>query len=90
MEYEWDEAKRRANYEKHGVDLLEAVLIFEDVTLIEQDPRAYEGEIRWKATGLVDDECFVLVYTDREDKRRLISAWKGGRRGRAKYKARYP
>ena len=88
MEFEWDEEKRISNIEKHDVDMVEAVLIFEGFTFIEQDPRDY-GEVRWKATGIIDEECFILIFTDRGDARRLISAWKGGRRDRAKYQARY-
>jgi len=33
MEFEWDEAKRSEIYQKHGVDLLEAALIFENNVL---------------------------------------------------------
>lgn len=29
MTFEWNEDKRNQNYDKHGVDLLEAALIFE-------------------------------------------------------------
>ena len=30
VEFEWDEIKRAEVYKKHGVDLLEAALIFEN------------------------------------------------------------
>jgi uncharacterized DUF497 family protein len=29
MEFEWDEAKRITNIEKHGIDFLDASLLFE-------------------------------------------------------------
>jgi len=89
MDFEWDETKRQTNILKHDVDLLEAVVIFDDFTVIEQDSRDYGGETRWKATGMIEGECFVLIYTQRGNAMRLISAWKGGRRARRKYQTRY-
>jgi len=89
MEFEWNEAKRQSNIAKHVVDIVKAALIFDGYTFIEKDPRDYGEEIRWKATGYVKDECFVLIYTDRGTARRLISAWKGGRRDKARYQASY-
>ena len=46
MEFEWNEEKRAQNYEKHGVDLLEAALIFEGSTLAREDTRHDYGEKR--------------------------------------------
>ncbi len=39
MEFEWDEAKRRQNLAKHGVDLLFAALIFGGPVLTRVDDR---------------------------------------------------
>lgn len=39
MDFEWDETKRQSNIEKHQVDLLDAVLIFESWVLTERDER---------------------------------------------------
>ena len=89
MEYEWDEAKRQSNIEKHQVDILEAVLIFENWVLTEPDDRFDYGEVRFKSTGVVDGIYYVLVHADRGGRARLISAWKGGRRDRRKYQEGY-
>lgn len=89
MEYEWDENKRRTNIEKHKVDLLDAVLIFENWVLTEPDDRFDYGEARYRSTGFVDVDCYVLIHADRSGTRRLISAWKGGQRDQRKYQARY-
>lgn len=85
MDLEWDEAKRQSNIAKHRVDLLEAALIFEGWIMVSPDSRDGYGEVRYKAIGMVDGECYVVVLTLRHVVKRLISAWKGGRRDRAKY-----
>jgi uncharacterized DUF497 family protein len=55
--------------------------------LISIDDRQDYGETRWMALGMVADECFVVVYTERNDAIRLITAWKGGRDERSYYEA---
>jgi len=53
--------------------------------LKKKDRREEYGEKRFVAIGLVEDECFVLVWAHRGNKRRLITAWKGGRDERQDY-----
>ena len=79
MLFEWDETKRQSVFEKHGVDILYAALIFEGDIISKVDDRADYGEIRIISMGMVEDECFVVVHTDRNGTTRLITAWKGGR-----------
>jgi|1185.fasta_scaffold1233699_2 uncharacterized DUF497 family protein len=62
----WDEAKRRSNVAKHGVDLAEAEL-FEFETALVEDDRDAEGEQRFRAVGFIGDRLYFLVYTLRED-----------------------
>ena len=88
MLFEWDEAKRQGNLAKHGVDLLDAALIFERMTMTARDNRRDYGEPRYKAVGIADGVCYVVVYTLRGDAVRLIAAWKGGRNVRRDYEAR--
>jgi uncharacterized DUF497 family protein len=89
MDFEWDEEKRQANIEKHGVDPLLAALIFQGYTVWAQDTRQDYGELRFKSIGMVDGVCYVVVHTQRDGLTRLISAWEGGRRDRRKYQAGY-
>ncbi|WJH42259.1 BrnT family toxin [Aliirhizobium terrae] len=70
---------------ERGVDILYAALIFERPVLTRIDDRADYGEVRQIALGMVDGECFVVVFTDRDNVRRLITAWKGGRGDRSRY-----
>jgi uncharacterized protein len=87
LQFEWDEDKRREVRDKHGVDLLEAALIFEGVTLTKVDNRADYGEVRLISLGLVDGEPYIVIHTERQGVTRLITAWKGGRHDREEYEA---
>lgn len=85
MEFEWDEDKRQQGIAKHQVDLVYAAAIFAGVTVTATDGRTEYGEVRQVAIGKVDDAVFVVVFTERGDRVRLISARKGGRRDRRKF-----
>lgn len=88
MEFEWDEEKRRQGIAKHQVDLLLAAGIFEGPVFVADDDRADYGETRKIAVGMVGAELFVVVFTERDGRIRLISARKGGRRDRRNYQTR--
>lgn len=42
-----------------------AALIFEGYVLTRKDDRADYGEERWISLGMVENECFVVVHTER-------------------------
>jgi uncharacterized protein len=86
MNIEWDETKRLANIEKHSVDFLDAVFIFENPVIESVDTRENYNEERWQALGHVDDDHFMVVYTWRGKNRRIISAWKVNEHGKRRYK----
>ncbi|MFN7496820.1 MAG: BrnT family toxin [Hyphomonadaceae bacterium] len=46
MEFEWDHEKNKANILKHGVDFIDAMLIFETFVLSAVDRRHDYGEQR--------------------------------------------
>ena len=87
MDFEWDENKRQHVFATRGVDLLYAALIFDGVVLTKRDDRRDYGEIRYISLGMVDDECFVVIHTERNGTRRLITAWKGGHEEHGQYQA---
>jgi uncharacterized protein len=73
VEFEWDEGKCRTNLRKHGVDFA-AVAAFEWASVQEtQDRRKDYGERRWVALGRIDQRVYVLVYTRRGGRIRVIS-----------------
>ena len=74
MLFEWDEAKAEANLKKHGVDFRDAVRVFNDLDRIEfYDAAHSDEEERFNTIGMVDDILYV-VYTERKDRTRIISA----------------
>lgn len=88
--FEWNEAKRAQNRDKHGVDFLDAALIFEGPTLVREDDRKDYGETRWIALGMVENTVYVVTYTMRGEVTRIISAWQGGRKEYEQYKKSVP
>jgi uncharacterized DUF497 family protein len=88
MEFEWDEAKRRSNLEKHGVDFVDAVLVLADAPLILEDTRRDYGEQRCLALGELHGLLFVVVFTLREGAFRIISARRANAGERRYYETR--
>lgn len=82
MNYEWDEKKRAANLEKHGLDFLRAIEVLESAELlVVRDNRKDYGEERFIAYGCLNNRVYVVVYVQRRPKVvRLISFRKANRR----------
>ena len=89
VKFEWDEQKRYECFVKHRVDMLFAASIFDGETAIWQDLRFDYDETRFCAVGMIEGDCYVVVYTWRGENMRLISARKGGRRDRRRYQDRH-
>lgn len=66
MKFEWDEDKRASNLRKHGVDFVDAPLLWEGKMLIAEDTRADYGEQRWIGAGKLQGRVMIVVYTLRE------------------------
>lgn len=74
LKFEWDEEKNRINKLKHGIDFNTAIHVFDDENRIEiYDYEHSIDEDRYNTIGLVHDILFV-VYTERKDRLRIISA----------------
>lgn len=74
--FEWDDEKARKNKIKHNVSFKAAVLVFEDENRIEEyDWEHSVEEDRYQVIGKVNDVLFV-VYTERGEHTRIISARK--------------
>ncbi len=86
LEFEWDEAKAKANLKKHKVSFLTGAAIFSNRRLERIDDREDYGELRWIALGRVDNEVYRVVFTWRGENRiRLISAQKASKDEREIY-----
>jgi uncharacterized DUF497 family protein len=89
MRYEWDEGKRKANLEKHGLDFEDAYIVCEDPLSV--DIIYYEGgEERCNTIGALGSVIVAVVtHTDRFDKgeviTRIISFRKAEKKERREY-----
>ena len=83
--FEWDENKRDFNLQKHGLDFVDAVKIFNDPCRIELESER-NNEIRYKTIGIIDFKLVILlVYANRGKKKRIISARRASKKERAVY-----
>lgn len=74
MEFEWDETKRRSNLAAHGIDLEDAIAIWEGPVLEVPSAQGRHGEDRVLAIGTCEGRVITVVFTWRARRRRLISA----------------
>jgi len=70
----WDEAKRQANLDKHGLDFVDAVMVLESPYRLDVES-VRSGERRIQSFAYVFDVLAVLtvVHTAREDALRIVS-----------------
>jgi uncharacterized protein len=75
VSYEWDPAKARANFAKHGIHFADATGTLEDqLALTIRDPFS-SSEERWITLGMDSlGRLLVVIYTRRGDNVRIISA----------------
>ena len=73
VEFEFDEAKSRANKSKHGIDFVEAQALWLDEMFVEIPART-EDEPRFMVVGVISGKHWSAVITYRDDRVRIISA----------------
>lgn len=72
MEFEFDEDKSQSNKAKHGIDFVEAQLLWNDVERLEIPARTTD-EPRTVFIGQIESKVWAAVVTYREEKIRIIS-----------------
>ena len=83
--FEWDSEKAELNWKKHGINFEDATRVFEDENRIDYlDEVHSDYEDRYITIGRVEKILFV-VYTEREDRTRIISARKANKSERREY-----
>jgi hypothetical protein len=86
LEFEWDFGKAEANLRKHGIGFDVARRVFEDAFAIEQpDLDLHYGEARFVIMGMVEGRLLRVVYTERSNRIRIISARKATVHERREY-----
>ena len=86
LKFEWDENKNISNQKKHGISFETATYVFRDSYYMEIYDFEHINEDRYIAIGMVGDLLFV-VFTEREDYIRIISARSATRSERRLYYA---
>jgi len=86
VQFEWDEAKRKANIAKHGIDFLDVPEMFGSLMLVGTDSRKEYGETRKIGFGFIRGRLMVVAFTERAPNSiRIISARKANTREEAHY-----
>ena len=83
MEYEWDQEKNRANVERRQLDFSLVEDFDWDNALIQRSD--HSNEPRWLAIGYIAGRLQVVVFTERNDRCRVISLRIAGNRERREY-----
>ena len=73
MRFDWDEPKRLQNLRDHGIDFVDAKLVFAGPTFTFEDDRFAYGERRFVTLGLLEGIPVSIVHTESEDEIRVIS-----------------
>ena len=88
MEFEWDPAKSAATEQQRGTDFDRAAEIFLGKRVEWADDRKPYGEPRIRAVGESAGELLHVVYTERGEVIRIISARRANRKERALWHSR--
>jgi uncharacterized DUF497 family protein len=86
--WDWDEDKRRATLLLRGLDLAIVGGLDLSSAVIDPDDRRDYGEARFKATGMIGGRLFIVVFTPRGGRFRLISLRKANTRERRAWENR--
>ena len=87
--FEWDDNKAEINWKKHKVLFSVAARVFFDDDRIEDfDDEHSDNEDRMKVIGKVGN-VLVVIFTERGEKYRIISARRAKKREEARYYDQY-
>jgi uncharacterized DUF497 family protein len=89
VSFEWDPIKAAANVRKHGVQFSEALGVFsDDYAITIKDDESDSSEQRLITLGMgIKGRILVVVYCNRGENLRIISARTAGRLEREQYEA---
>ncbi|HZK98341.1 MAG TPA: BrnT family toxin [Caulobacteraceae bacterium] len=90
MDYEWDDAKSERTRRDRGLPFELAVLLFDGPIMVRVDDRIDYGEVRLLAVGDVGGVVLTCVYTEKGDRRRIISLRRASRKERDAYHSTVP
>ena len=71
----YDERKRRDNIRKHQIDFRDVERVFDGPSIDDLDYGHSQHEERWRRLVWIRGRVVVVIYTERSDAVRLISAF---------------
>ena len=81
---EYDAAKDARTINERAISLAYAARVWDaDIGAVTLPAKPKDGELRFKTIGLIDDFPLAVIWTQRGDNRRIISARKASRKERA-------
>ncbi len=90
MDIEFDAAKSDRNARMRGLPFSRVAEFEFETAVIAEDTRADYGEQRWIAVGLMGTRTFVVAFTWRDERLRVISFRRANARETRRYeRARY-
>ena len=86
LKFEWDEKKNAANIKKHRISFEEAAMVFSDPLRYETYDKIHSLiEKRWRTVGLAGLKMIRIIFTERKDKIRIITAKKADKNDEEEY-----
>ena len=86
MVFVWDEAKRKSNLVKHGLDFKDAHLVYENPDKCTYEARSIgERRLMDLAMAVVHGKLLTMIYTERDSDIRVISFRPASREEREQY-----
>jgi uncharacterized protein len=86
MRISFDQAKRDRVLADRQLDLADAERLFAEFHLTRADHRHSDTEERFISVGLIGEQVVIVVWTERNDSRRVITMWKANDRERDAYR----
>jgi len=86
MEISFDPEKRAGTLAERGLDFADAARVFGGPVFEFEDRRFAYPEPRWSTIGLLDGRMVVVIWTEAEGGRRVISMRKANEREQTKFR----
>ena len=84
MRITYDENKRLEILNSRGLDFQQAAKVFDQFHLTKRDDRNYD-EHRFQTVGEMNGQVVLVVWTVRDEDRRIITMWKLSHEERERY-----
>ena len=88
MRVVYDEGKRARTLRERGLDFARCGEIFDGTEATREDARFRYGETRWITVGHLDGRLIIVIWTERDGNRRIISLRKANDREQTQFGGR--